>query len=360
MNRKYWEQRAENNILMSEKTALEFERDLKLNYKYAVQNIKKEIEAFYGKYAIENEIDLSTTKKRLTPDELLNFNEQAKKYLDEVKRLGDLAFTKQYKKHLKQLSGKAYISRLQELIVNINHEIEMLNIKYNEELGETLKTGYEDSYYKSMYNVQKQIEIEHSFTRPSKVQLEAAIKERWNGQNYSDRIWNNKEKLISQLEITLSQQFVRGHGPREVAREFSAKMGTSYNNSVRLVRTEMNYIANKGTLDCYKENEVVEMYEYIATLDSRTSEICAEMDGKIFKVSEAISGINYPPLHPNCRSTTGAHFDDFEFEFEERTARDEDGKSVTIADMSYYEWVDKYGSKEFKQKVNKQRSKYKE
>ena len=74
----------------------------------------------------------------------------------------------------------------------------------------------------------------------------------------------------------------------------------------RLVRTEACYIANQAELDGYRQTGI-ESYEFSAVLDNRTSKLCDNvdgLDGKIFKISEAVPGKNLPPMHPFCRSTT--------------------------------------------------------
>ncbi|MFA5638817.1 MAG: minor capsid protein, partial [Anaerovoracaceae bacterium] len=311
------------------------------------------------RYAKENKISLADARKRLTPNELIDFNKQSKIYLDEVERLGDKAFTAEYRSYLKELSGKAYVSRLEELTANIRHNLETLAIGYNTGLGQTLTEAYQDGFYRTMFDIQKQAKLGVSFTAPGGKQLETAIRERWLGQNYSDRIWADKNKLIIQLEQMLSQEFVRGRGPREVAKDFSDKMQTSYYNAQRLIRTELNYISNKGSMKAYKESEVVEKYQYLATLDNRTSDICRELDGKMFELKEAKVGVNLPPLHPHCRSTTIPYFEDNEIE--DRVARDEDGKGKSYKlgkDVTFFEWVEQYGSPEYKKRVAEQRKRF--
>ena len=82
-----------------------------------------------------------------------------------------------------------------------------------------------------------------------------------------------------------------------------------------------------------------EYFTFIATLDNRTSEICAEMDGKTFKITEAEAGLNVPPLHPNCRSTIAAAFKGFEPET--RRYRDpETGKNKYIYNLNYEAWLE--------------------
>jgi len=362
--KEYWEKRAELNLIQNEKSASQYEKQLKKAYEDTIRSIKKEIQAFYQKYSDENGISLASTRKRLKPDEQLDFQKQAKKYLDEIERLGDKAFTEDYRNYLKRLSSKAYISQMDELITNIRHNIETLSVGYNEGFGNTLKDAYEDGYFRTMFDAQKRAGVGISFTTPGGKQLEAAIKEKWLGQNYSDRIWADKKKLVDNLEQLLSQEFVRGRGPNEVAKDLAERLNVSYSNAQRLIRTEINYISNKGSLQAYKDSGIVEKYRYLATLDNRTSDICRELDGKIFDLKEAKVGVNLPPLHPYCRSTTTPHFDDDDISqlVEDRIARDKDGqgKSIRLGEnLNFFDWVDKYGSESFRKKVTAQRAKFK-
>lgn len=76
-------------------------------------------------------------------------------------------------------------------------------------------------------------------------------------------------------------------------------METSKYNAQRLVNTQVSYFMNMAELRAYEELGI-EQYKYLATLDERTCESCSPLDNKIFKVSEAVGGVNYPPMHPHC------------------------------------------------------------
>lgn len=356
-SQEYWIKRAEDVLVAGEKTELQYEKELTMAYKTTLQEIRKEINAFYTKYAEEQEISLATARKRLSPGQLKDFQTMHNKYLAEAEKYG---LDPAYQKYLRNLSGKAYISRLQELSSNIRHQVELLAGCNKNAVETVLQDGFEDSFYRTLFNVQKQAKIGVSFTQPGKEQLEAAVKEKWLESNYSDRIWADKNRLVSQLNQIIPREFVRGRGPVAMGRELAQKMNTSYNNAVRLARTEMNHISNKGTMEAYKKSKVVSEYEYVATLDSRTSDICASMDGKIFKVSEAQSGINMPPLHPHCRSTTIPHFpkDEIGANIIDRIARDENDKSYFVGeDVTYKEWTEKYASASYAKKIVEQEKK---
>lgn len=339
----YWQKRAERTLLQNEKSVLEYEKDLRKAYDRTLIRIQKEVDAFYNKYATENQIDLATVRQRLNPNQLKDFKEQSKIYLDEINRLG---LDPQYKNYLKQLSAKAYISKLEEIQANIRHQIEVLQKDVQTSMEEVLKEGYENAYYKTLFDVQKNAGFGINFTALGNEQLTKAVGAKWLGDNYSSRIWKNKNALVTQLNQIIPQEFVRGRGSRQVAADISDKLNANYKNALRLARTEMNHISSQATLKSYKDSGIISEYEFLATLDGRTSAICRELDGKVFKLSEAKTGINLPPMHPNCRSTTVPYFPEDDIsEAVERIARDESGKSYYLAkDITFQQWVNDYAS----------------
>lgn len=356
-SKEYWQRRAEEALIANEKSILEYEKELRRAYEQTINRVEKEINAFYAKYAKENNIDLATARQRLNVDELKSFKKQEKLYFDEATRLG---LDPQHRKYLRSLSAKSYISKLEEITANIRHEIEKLSKEFENGLETKLKEGYEDSYYKPLYDIDRNIGLGADFTGLGKRTVEKAIHTTWLDDNFSGRIWKNKTALITQLNQILPQEFVRGRGPKEVAKDLSKRLDVSYSNAVRLARTEMNHISNQATMDAYKDSKVLEKYEYLATLDSRTSDICREMDGKVFKLSQAQTGVNLPPLHPYCRSTTIPWFDEEEMaDYEQsRLAKDEDGNYVLEDKITYEDWVNKYASGSYAKRVAKTPQKY--
>ena len=136
---------------------------------------------------------------------------------------------------------------------------------------------------------------------------------------------------------------VSGRTERETAEILSKKFGASASKARRLVRTESCYISNQMEMQSYKECGI-EKYQYLATLDLRTSETCRALDGKIFLVSEQQVGKNCPPMHPWCRSTTIAYISADVMADMKRRARDPvTGKLYEVpGDMNYQEWYAKY------------------
>lgn len=358
-SQEYWRIRAERTLVANEKSVLEYERDLKRAYDSTMLRIQKEIDAFYQKYAENHQMDLASARQRIQDLNLEDFRTQQEDYLKEAEKFGA---DPDYIEYLKELSSRAYITKLQEIQMNIRHQIEKLTAEYHDRGEMLLKEGYEDSFYRTLFDIQKQAGIGIDFTAPGARQLEKAVKTKWLGDNFSGRVWKNKNALLAQLDQLIPQDFVRGRGNREVAKDIAARLQTSYHNAARLVRTEMNHISNQATLDSYRTSGIVEEYEYLATLDNRTSDICRELDEKHFPLKQAQTGVNLPPMHPYCRSTTVPYFPEDDLsEWGDRVARDEKGRSYFVGmDVNFQDWVNNYAEAEYAKRVAKNPKKYAE
>lgn len=241
------------------------------------------------------------------------------------------------------LSSPAYqfrLRRLQATIDNARRECEKL---YKVELKDTtrrLRQCYNSAFTHTIYDIDKGFNTLHTFSMFPASRVNTLLRSRWSGKNYSDRIWNSTNKLADTLKEQLLVSFMTGSGVTEAAAAIREEFQTSAHAARRLVRTETNFIANQSELDAYKRLGIEE-YRYIATLDTRTSDICQSLDNQVFKIDDAKAGVNLPPMHPNCRSTTIMH--DAEEPLKERIAKDENGKSIYVpGNMSYSQWLQKY------------------
>lgn len=77
----------------------------------------------------------------------------------------------------------------------------------------------------------------------------------------------------------------------------------------------------------YEEADI-EKYIFVAVLDKRITRICQEHDNQVYDRDKATPGVNYPPLHPWCRSTTVGYDEDADYSKLKRRARNpKTGKS---------------------------------
>lgn len=234
------------------------------------------------------------------------------------------------------------ITRIEELNRDINRQCRELYKTENRHITSALRNVAEDSYYREIFSIQKGTGLGFSFSRFSRKDVDRILRANWAGGNYSQRIWKDVNGMTARLKNELLVSMLSGRSNEKTARIFQERFGVNAYCARRLVRTESAYVANAAQAKAYDEAGI-ERYRFVATLDSRTCECCAALDGKVFELAKAKPGTNYPPMHPFCRSTTIADFGDEELSGLERRAKDKDGNTVKVpAGMTYEQWKDKY------------------
>jgi SPP1 gp7 family putative phage head morphogenesis protein len=339
-SKEYWVKRSEFNLTIQEKKAEDYIAVLLKSYNNSKSSIDKELSVFYQKYSINNNISYVEAQKLLSKSELDKFKDSLDEYIKEAKLFSS---DPEYLKKLENMSIRARVRRIEALKLNIQHEVEKLTSKHDSNTGALLGNIYEDNYYRSIWTVQTGVNFGLSFDKLNIESIEKVVKTPWLEQNYSDRIYNDKVKLIKTLETELTQSFITGKSGQDTAKRLYKRLDISYNNAIRLVRTESNHISNESFADGLIGSKIVSKYEYLATLDKYTSHICQDLDGLIFNLSEKQVGINFPPMLPNCRSTVIPHFPDEVSP--ERSARDSNGKTYYVdGGINYNDWKEKYVS----------------
>ncbi|WP_312124074.1 minor capsid protein [Lysinibacillus boronitolerans] len=267
--------------------------------------------------------------------------DSAKVYNFAEGQLGKLRreYVKAIKQIDKDLRTAKHTERLEKLKARLLEEIDRF-FEYEESLTEaTLLQVYEDGFYRSAYNVQQALGYGTGaiFMAPSAA--EVAIGVAWSGKNYSERIWQHRDVLAKKIEQILTKGTILGSSNAQMAKQLAQEMNNTFSNAARLVRTETNYIHNQASKQSY-EALGLEQYQFLATLDLRTSKICASLDGKKFYLKDAQAGLNYPPMHPNCRSTT---IPVVEYDAEEVRLAKINGTYYEVpASMTYEQWYQKY------------------
>lgn len=348
-NSEYWKNRFVEMEEATHQTSVKKTMDIQEQFDKSQKIIEEKINAWYQRYADNNNMSLLEARKSLNDKELKELKWDVEEY---IKKGRENAFSGEWVKELENASAKAHISRLEALELQCRQQAEVAFGNLNDEVSKHIKDVYKESYYRTAYEIQKGVGVGSNFAALNDRLIEKVVNKPWlaDGKNFSDRIWGNKTQLINQLHTSLSQMCITGAGPDKAISQIASKMNVSKANAGRLVMTESAYFSSTAQRECFKELDV-ERYEIVATLDGHTSDICQEMDGKVFKMSEYEEGVTAPPFHVNCRSCTAPYFDDEFTKGEQRAARDEEGDTYYVpADMTYKEWKKKYVKSELRER----------
>jgi SPP1 gp7 family putative phage head morphogenesis protein len=250
---------------------------------------------------------------------------------------------------LAKLNAPAYvyrISRAQAIRKAIDAETEWLNEKESQAGAQRLAETYDAAYYKTMHDTAKAAEQDIAFTPLPQHSITEALENRWKGENYSERVWKNTHLVAKEAGKIIDEGLTSGATVAQMTHDIMDLFDVGYYAAARLVRTEVNRMHNDATVKSYKAMGVEE-YTFLATLDARTCVHCGVLDGKHFKVNEARTGVNLPPLHPNDRCTTVAYYPGEDISGT-RTARNpETGKNYKVdRHMTYEQWRKEVGTEE--------------
>lgn len=353
-NGEYWQKRFELLEQAAHQQGVQCYADIEKQYRQAQKQLEGQIAAWYQRFASNNGVTLAEAKRMLNTKELAELKWDVNQYIQYGQ---ENAINGTWVKQLENASARFHISRLEALKLQTQQSIEVMFGNQLDSIDSTMRNVYKSGYYHTAYEIQKGVGVGWDFSALDDKQISKVINKPWavDGKNFSERIWGNRQKLVNELNNTLTQNIILGKDPQKAIDEIARKMNTSKTNAGRLVMTEEAFFSSAAQKDCFTELDI-EQFEIVATLDSHTSDICRGMDGKHFKMSEWKVGETAPPFHVHCRSTTVPYFDDEFDEVGERAARDEKtGKTYFVpGNMTYKEWDKAFvqGDKSDLQEIN--------
>ena len=335
-NKKYWEGRSVQREIESQIIVSKYLTKMEESLREAQHDILRQIESFYSKYANENQISIAEAKRYLTPNELRDF-----KNID-LKRFREMSLSRnpEYDRILNAVSYRVRISRLEALNLQIEMRMAELFSGVNG-LQEYTYTGlvdvYQNSYYKTMFDLTKNGVMAGTVIALSDETMQEVLSYNWSGKEFSERIWGHQESTRRAIRKELERSFASGRSIQKTTKAIMDVTEVTLSRAEALVRTEANFFHNAATQKSYSDAGI-ERYEILATLDSRTSDICRHQDGKIYAEKDYKPGETAPPFHVRCRTTTIPYFDEEEYMGGEKRQSAEG----LIDTISYEEWYEKY------------------
>lgn len=284
----YWETRQKQlNKWLSSKEAKNQKKIIKL-YKQQEARLAAEISAFYNKYGKDNVLEYRLLLQRLSDADaemLIRHTEQF------------MAKYPQYA-HLAPIRTDIYkLNRLEGLQTSAKVHLLELGALEQAEIRKHLTSVVEKT--SSTWSRSKAVKQTSSMNHQLASDIVGA---RWYaGKNFSDRIWDNKDKLSRTLNTELKNAFIRGDKYKTVENVLRNRFDVGAREAKRLVFTEGTFVMNESKARTFEE--YYKEYEYTTMGDGRVCGECRALSGEVFKFSERVPGQNFPPLHPSCRCT---------------------------------------------------------
>ena len=286
----YWVEREQENMRKLQKSDAEIAAELEEEYNRVLEEIQKQVDRFYSWYSDKEGISLADSRMRVKKLDIEKYSELAKRYV----KTKDLTPTANRQMRLYNLTMK--INRLELLMEHIRLELILLSSKEEKILRESAMKEARREFERMAGILGQSLNANEKLFR-------TLVDASFHGAHFSERIWNNHEELKSTLNQVLHAGVIQGRSSREIASELKHRFNVSVFNAKRLAQTELARVQIAAQESSYKRGGI-EKYEYLAWIDQRTTQKCKSLNGKVFNVKDMQPGVNAPPMHPFCRSST--------------------------------------------------------
>lgn len=195
-------------------------------------------------------------------------------------------------------ANQSALTRSRGLFEQIGEQIKALGQKEQITFRQGLSNIYTDQFLRQVYDLGQSITVKANFNRLNPALIQKTLDYPWSGAMFSDRLWQDKERLGRNLRVGLTQSMILGEGIPQITDRINKGIDTVRYNAERVARTETKRVTYCAHDDVYKDTGVEELrYRCANGEDSRTCKYCRADNGKVFKRGEEPT----LPRHPNCR-----------------------------------------------------------
>ena len=308
LTNEYWEERYRVEEKARELADKRVAFQLQGVYQQHANNIQKEIDSFWQRYADREGITKLEAKQRADRLDMINVEFKAKQLVERANRLRERGqkvtskdFTKAENDLMRLYNLKIKTSRLEVLQANIKlHQYDLALSEFeiiDKHLIESIRR--ENLFSAGVLNMTL-----GSF-ESSKISADSIVYANFNNATWSSRVWERQNELRNIVKKGVADTVLRGKGTNVLINSLKKEFDVSYGYARRLAVTESARVYSEAQKSNYEANGVEE-FEVMTEL--KACHICQPFNGKIFKVSELVPALNAPPFHPNCRCTTVPHF----------------------------------------------------
>lgn len=315
----YWRRRRESLASQLVNDEEELNRRLAELYDQEAAWLEREIASYYQRYGEDNVIEY----RRL----LVTLSDDDRKML--MERMDE--FAEQYPQYAHLLPVRSSIYRLNELEgIQASIRVQQLRIGAIEQAE--LDAHFARQAQRAANAAAEEMGFGESFYRVNDSVIRETVGAAWaNGKHFSESIWDNRERLASNLNDDFAKMLARGVTYEEMARSLRDRFErVSRRDSMRLIYTEGTFILNEAQAKVHEAD--FEHYRLSCVNDGRACKVCrglqAEQRARPARFDERAPGVNFPPLHPWCRCSYEVAVDDWDAWIDEYVAK-RGGDAVT-------------------------------
>lgn len=319
-----------------------YEKELTQEYELLLENISHEISDLFARYSTDGIVDYNKLRTSLDAQELSLYRRKIENIIAQNRNIDDEDILIELEKLLNYRRISVIDSKRNTIeahtLVTIHNGIEIVS----ESLTETQE--YVESH--TNYDIQKETGIGRPVNKLTGVALTAfLLDDSFTGLTYPEAIKESRHRLVRDIQKGIVSGVKRKETFPRLSKWLEKEVmgGKGLNSIHSTLRGETTRVISETALNTYEEAGL-DKYQFVATLDDRTSEICQSMDGTIHKVEDAEEGVNLPKMHFNCRSTIAPYIDKDDLSEVKRKARSpETGQNYEVpGNISYKEWDKKY------------------
>ena len=257
----YWQRRFQMLEDANNRRAKETVQSITPAFDHAQAQIEKEINAWYARFAKNNQITMQEAKKLLNTKELKEFHWDVQEY---IKYGRENAIDQQWMKQLENASARFHVSRLEALKIRTQNAAERAFGNELDQIDQMAARVYMDDYYHTAYEIQRGLGIGFDVAQIDQRKLDTLLSKPWTADNktFKDRIWTQKTSMISELHNQMTRMCILGKSPDEAIREMEKFVDKKFKNAKvqagRLVMTEQAYIHSVAQKEAFADLDVEE------------------------------------------------------------------------------------------------------
>lgn len=294
----YWKNRETEQRKHNIRDEAEYRKRIREIYQNMIDEIEKEINGFYGKYARKEGITIADARKRAAKADIEALGRKAARYVK------DKDFSDQANEEMRLYNMTMKVNRLELLKAQIGLEMVAGFDELEKFYGDILEDRVTEEF-------ERQAGILGKTVQDNAKAADAIVNASFHNATYSDRIWMYQDMLKNELDSLLQTGLIQGQHPRKLAAHLRKRFGVSQSSAERLMVTELARVQTEAQKQSFERNG----FEECTFLALGTAcPICRALDGKHFKVAKMMPGTNAPPMHPRCRCSTAAYEDSEDYE----------------------------------------------